>query len=152
MDPAKLDEPARPNAALEMEMDRGRANSQRLGELAQAEPICADALDISPVVRSPIENRLIGFFQTVADLLAENPRDRRRPEGRPSCDGSALPTQRVLRRAELGPCGLAVQGLAETNESLELIIRDNASPLASAQPAKHAHASVVEISIDRAGG
>ena len=28
-----------------MEMDRGRADSQRLGELAQAEPICADALD-----------------------------------------------------------------------------------------------------------
>ena len=34
-----------PNAAFEMEMDRGRADSQRLGELAQAEPICADALD-----------------------------------------------------------------------------------------------------------
>ena len=33
------------NAAFEMEMDRGRADSQRLGELAQAEPICADALD-----------------------------------------------------------------------------------------------------------
>ena len=32
-------------AAFEMEMDRGRADSQRLGELAQAEPICADALD-----------------------------------------------------------------------------------------------------------
>ena len=31
------------NAAFEMEMDRGRADSQRLGELAQAEPICADA-------------------------------------------------------------------------------------------------------------
>src|SRR5271166_4767843 len=34
-----------PNAAFEMEMDRGRADPQRLGELAQAEPICADALD-----------------------------------------------------------------------------------------------------------
>ena len=33
------------DAAFEMEMDRGRADSQRLGELAQAEPICADALD-----------------------------------------------------------------------------------------------------------
>src|SRR5208337_200310 len=33
------------NAAFEMEMDRGRADSQRLGELAQATPICADALD-----------------------------------------------------------------------------------------------------------
>ena len=33
------------NAAFEMEMDRGRADSQRLGELAQAEPICAGALD-----------------------------------------------------------------------------------------------------------
>ena len=26
-------------------MDRGRADPQRLGELAQAEPVCADALD-----------------------------------------------------------------------------------------------------------
>ena len=34
-----------PNAALEMEMDRGRTDPQRLGELAQAEPVCADALD-----------------------------------------------------------------------------------------------------------
>ena len=33
------------NAAFEMEMDRDGADSQRLGELAQAEPICADALD-----------------------------------------------------------------------------------------------------------
>ncbi len=33
------------NAAFEMEMDRGRTDSQRLGEPAQAEPICADALD-----------------------------------------------------------------------------------------------------------
>ena len=35
----------RPNAALEMEMDRGRTDAQRLGEPAQAEPVCADALD-----------------------------------------------------------------------------------------------------------
>ena len=34
-----------PNAAFEMEMDRGRTDAQRLGELAQAEPVCADALD-----------------------------------------------------------------------------------------------------------
>src|SRR5271166_120272 len=34
-----------PNAALEMEMDRGRTDAQRLGEPAQAEPVCADALD-----------------------------------------------------------------------------------------------------------
>ena len=33
------------NAAFEMEMDHGQADAQRLGELAQAEPICADALD-----------------------------------------------------------------------------------------------------------
>src|SRR5208337_4842255 len=33
------------NAAFEMEMDRGRTDAQRLGELAQAEPVCADALD-----------------------------------------------------------------------------------------------------------
>ena len=33
------------NAAFEMEMDRGRADPQCLGELAQAEPVCADALD-----------------------------------------------------------------------------------------------------------
>ncbi len=31
--------------AFEMEMDRGRTDAQRLGELAQAEPVCADALD-----------------------------------------------------------------------------------------------------------
>ena len=33
------------NAAFEMEMDRGRADPQLLGEPAQAEPVCADALD-----------------------------------------------------------------------------------------------------------
>jgi hypothetical protein len=33
------------NAAFEMEMDRGRAEAQRLGELAQAEPVRAGALD-----------------------------------------------------------------------------------------------------------
>src|SRR5208337_4156757 len=33
------------NAAFEMEMDRGRADPQRLGELAQAEPVRAGALD-----------------------------------------------------------------------------------------------------------
>ena len=34
-----------PNAAFEMEMDRGRTDAQRLGELAQAEPVRAGALD-----------------------------------------------------------------------------------------------------------
>ena len=32
------------DAAFEKEMDRGRADPQRLGELAKAEPVCADAL------------------------------------------------------------------------------------------------------------
>ena len=56
-------------AAFEMEMDRGRADSQRLGEPAQAEPVCADAAWPTPNSLASLR-RLNPFAPTLSISLA----------------------------------------------------------------------------------